>query len=473
MGDGLSITGGANGVAARFDDLHAQATLLEAVASDLGEVASTLARAAIGSDIAEAAALCPIEAAQAEEALLAANVGPHGVAVAWARAEASVAFLRFSIAAYQEIDDLLTRAGDELAFAGGFAAGSLGVPVLAASVLGNPLLVVALWAHRDGLSAEAQELAYEEPWTQEMAARAAPGFVEGATFSLLGGSPVLMALVSGGHWPTSDLQGAMDGLLHVVGPAGLLADSGRFVVKAEGRAESVDLGMRNFFGEVIRQQDVLSEADAVVQVVTVESPSGRAYVVQIPGTQAWGLRRAGNPVDLATNAHLVAGDRTQLAHAVVSAMRSAGIPAGAPVMLTGHSQGGMIAAAIAADPQYRDDFNIRAVLTAGSPIGRIAVPEDVAVLSIEEEQDLVPKLDGAANPDRPNWVTVTRDLDEGSPTERGRTIDAAHSLENYQQTARSIDRSDDSSVKHWRAGNSSFFGVGMAQRYRILPAQGR
>ena len=66
MGDGLSITGGANGLAARFDDLHAQATLLEAVASDLGEVASTLARAAISPDIAEAAALCPIDSVRAD-----------------------------------------------------------------------------------------------------------------------------------------------------------------------------------------------------------------------------------------------------------------------------------------------------------------------------------------------------------------------------------------------------------------------
>src|SRR5690348_5897455 len=175
MGDGLSITGGANGVAARFDDLHAQATLLEAVASDLGEVASTLARAAVSPDIAEAAALCPIEAAEAEKALLAANVGPHGVAVAWARAEASVAFLRFSIAAYQEIDDLLTRAGDQLAFAGGFAAGSLGLPVVVAGLLSNPVLGAAVWASRGLLADGAQELAYDQPWTQEVATRAAPG----------------------------------------------------------------------------------------------------------------------------------------------------------------------------------------------------------------------------------------------------------------------------------------------------------
>ncbi|MGN6721837.1 MAG: PGAP1-like alpha/beta domain-containing protein [Marmoricola sp.] len=468
-GDGLTVTGGANGLAARFDDLHAHANLLDTIASDLGEVAATLARVAISPDIAEAAVLCPIEAARTEEALLAANVGPHGVGVAWARAEASVAFVRFSIAAYQEVDDLLDRAGDQLAFAGGFAAGRLGTPLLAAAALSNPLVAAALWVNRGRLLDGAQKLAYEEPWVQEIATRSAPGFVEGAASSILGGSPVLMALVSGGHWPTSDLRGAVDGLLQIAGRAGLLQDSGRLEVKRVGSPSSTDLREGRFFAEVMRQQDLLDDKDRTIQVIAVDGPRGPSYVVQIPGTQEWAPTRGGNPVDLATNVHLVAGHQTQLAAAVITAMRESNIPRDAPVMLTGHSQGGLAAATMAANPQCRAEFNIAAVVTAGSPIARVPIPSDVAVFSIEGRRDLVPKLDGADNPDRPNWVTVTRD-DDGSVDGDGEDVVDAHSVRTYRRTASAIDGADEPALLRWRADNTDFFGHGSISQFRLSVA---
>jgi hypothetical protein len=471
-GDGLTITGGANGLAARFDDLHAQANLLDLIAGDLGEVASTLASLAVSPDIAEAALLCPLEAAQAEEAVLAANLGSHGVAVGWARAEASVAFVRFAIAAYQEVDDWMRRAGDELAFSGGFVAGSAAVPALVGGVVSNPLLAASLWATRGRLAEAAQNVAYDQPWTQEVAARAAPGFVEGAFSLLLGGNSVLLRLVSGGHWPTSDLEGAVQGLLHVGGRAGLLEDAGGLSVAAVGPPSRVEFTNRHFVEEAIRQQDVVDDEDARVRVVAVEGPAGRSYVVQIPGTQSWAPSRGDNPFDLTSNTHLVAGHHTQLAAAVVAAMHEAGVPASAPILMTGHSQGGIVAAAIAADPEYRRKFNIKAVITAGSPIGIVPIPPDVSVLSLEHRQDLVPKLDGADNPDRPNWVTITRDLHDGAPPNSEPSILAAHSLDNYARTGSEVDGSGDPSVVRWRAILSGFSGVGSAQSYRVLPVGG-
>lgn len=472
MGDGLTITGGANGLAARYDDLLAHAGLLDEIASDLGEVATTLARMTVSPDLAEAAVLCPIEVARAEEALLAANVGSGGAGAAWARAEASVAFLRFAIAAYREADEALARAGDGLAFAGGFAVGSAALP-LAVGVASNPLLAAAVWVNRGPMVDGAQELAYDEPWIQEGVTRAAPGFVEGAVSSVLGGSPLLLGLVSGGHWPTPDLQGAVNGLLNVVGPAGLFRDSGEFSVRPQGSPTTVDLGPSRFLAKTIGQQDILSRSAASVQVIRVEGSSGMAYIVQVPGTQEWSLKRAGNPVDLTTNTNLIAGRRTQMEDAVVAAMRAARIPAEAPVMLTGHSQGGIVAAAIAADPSIRGEFNVKSVVTAGSPIGRMPIPVDVAVLSLEDARDIVPKLDGADNPDKPNWITATTAPARRQIAEPANHLLGAHSLANYQQIGRSLDSADGVALANWRETVAEFHGLGEVQRYQIYRDGGR
>lgn len=41
---------------------------------------------------------------------------------------------------------------------------------------------------------------------------------------------------------------------------------------------------------------------------------------------------------------------------------------------------------------------------------------DISVMSLEHAQDVVPKLDGVDNPDRPNWTTVTRELSDAEGT---------------------------------------------------------
>ena len=67
-----------------------------------------------------------------------------------------------------------------------------------------------------------------------------------------------------------------------------------------------------------------------------------------------------------------------------------------PVLLVGHSLGGMEAAALAS----RDTgFAITDVVTAGSPTAQVdGFPDGVHVLSLEHHGDVVPLLDGADNP---------------------------------------------------------------------------
>src|SRR5436190_30255 len=83
-----------------------------------------------------------------------------------------------------------------------------------------------------------------------------------------------------------------------------------------------------------------------------------------------------------------AGRPTGYAEGVRSALAAAGAGAGEPVLLVGHSLGGMVAAELARDPQ----LTVAGVVTAGSPVG--ATPEGIPVLSLENRGDVVPLLSG-------------------------------------------------------------------------------
>lgn len=92
--------------------------------------------------------------------------------------------------------------------------------------------------------------------------------------------------------------------------------------------------------------------------------------------------------------------------AVRTAMEMAGIREGDVVEFTGHSQGGIVAAQMAADPQVARTFDVASVLTAGAPVAGAPVGEGVEMLNLENTGDPVPALDGSANTDRGRSTTV-------------------------------------------------------------------
>ncbi len=149
-------------------------------------------------------------------------------------------------------------------------------------------------------------------------------------------------------------------------------------------------------------------------------------------------------------------------------MDEAGIRPGQPVMLTGHSQGGIIAATLAADPDFRARYDVESVVTAGSPVARFDIPPSVSVLALEHDQDVVPMLDGRENRDRPNVLSVGRDIEPSELTvttphtggqsttlELGAT--AMHDNRLYAETGALVDSSTDPSVQAWRADQQKFF----------------
>ncbi|WP_167585649.1 hypothetical protein [Kineococcus rubinsiae] len=201
-----------------------------------------------------------------------------------------------------------------------------------------------------------------------------------------------------------------------------------------------------------------------VRLERVRSAAGRvAWVVEVPGTQTWspfpGAGSAGrSPMDLTTNVRAVAGEPTATADAVVQAMRQAGVRPGEPVMVAGHSQGGLTAAALAADPAVRAEFSITHVVTAGSPVDGIAVPADVRVLSLEHTGDLVPALDGTDAEGSAHRTVVTRDVGASPAWAAAVARDpvAAHGWAGYVDTARLVDASDDPTLRAFTASASPF-----------------
>lgn len=121
-------------------------------------------------------------------------------------------------------------------------------------------------------------------------------------------------------------------------------------------------------------------------------------------------------------------------------------------MLVGHSQGGMTAAALAADADFRSMINVSHVVTAGAPVARNDIPASVQVLALENRYDLVPQLDGRDNPDRANVTTVVFDAQRG---ESGLN----HELKGYASLAEALPV-DDPSVAAFLSSAGGFLDPG-------------
>ncbi len=161
-----------------------------------------------------------------------------------------------------------------------------------------------------------------------------------------------------------------------------------------------------------------------VRVVELAAPEGgSAWVVVVPGTQHWSPEAGANPFDLTTDVRAVtagAGGVTVAAAGAAAALDraragSAHAAADDPVILVGHSQGGILAAALASDPGFARGHRVTHVLTTGAPVGLFPVPDAVRVLSVEQAGDPVPGLDLTPNPSRPGWTTLC--VGEGLPVD--------------------------------------------------------
>lgn len=251
--------------------------------------------------------------------------------------------------------------------------------------------------------------------------------------------------------------------LAAMGWSELLGDPhGLSVQESDRRITSAPAGAADLIDRVggLYPRGDADRETAHVAIECIEHQGGtRAWIVEIPGVQNFLPNGGPNPFDLTSSLQLMSGHTSDVMVAVAAAMRDAGVPPGDPVMLVGHSLGGIGAMALASNGSFASRYNIQAVVTAGSPVARFEPVGDVSVLSLENSGDIVWALDGAPNPDRAHWITVSHDLRlSDDPLDRAAagSIVANHEPDSYVRTAGQFDATSGSTAAAWRSQNAAF-----------------
>lgn len=183
-----------------------------------------------------------------------------------------------------------------------------------------------------------------------------------------------------------------------------------------------------------------AEGQGVFEVLQVQRPDGPVFVVVLPGTQGSSAAATDNPFDPTGIVEAVQYDSAFVADAVDQALGEAGASHGDRVMVVGYSQGGMHATNIAQHPRVAGNYSMELVLTAGSPTGREATG-DATYLHLEHADDWVHQVDGAANPDERDRVTVTLEGPADDVPANDKGLGPAHKLSAYLAGAEAADAS--------------------------------
>jgi len=258
--------------------------------------------------------------------------------------------------------------------------------------------------------------------------------------------------------------------------------------KRVGSAEGSDVARydpQDPYGAQLRRNDRLDVdggADEthveIAQVLDETGAATGAWRVTLPSTQDWELMNGltegvadprgdqGALNDLGSNIALMIAPDVQGAYerSVIQAMHDAGIGPDDPVMLTGWSQGGILAGKMASDAGL--PFSIDAVFAAGAPIDHFDIPNDVAVVSIQHSGDVVPMLDLVGPRQQPNWVTI---IDE--PLEITGAPGSPHSARTYALTADRASREGELPPSVREQQQQFFTGFEMVRTY--VGAEGR
>lgn len=429
----LTVHGGAGSIHATYDDLERLGRLYADLGERLVQDAWNDKREAVDGDLVASSFLSPRTFAEAEVAILDATYGPRGLVVRAAVIEAESFCFLAVVETYRATDELRRDAIGSLEYGLGFVVGVNlpGVLMVGALTYGG--------LHLSGVS-DAELIAHLEdhPEVTETLLGGGGGLLDGLGAGPLT-APVLGLLGVRGFHPDTGSAAADLGALLFGSYAGALDDT----YPTDDFEDRIDAP--HDVQDLIDDLDVVA-TDTLDGVINIQEVRGAdasvAYIVQLPGTDDFLEEHSIR--NLGANLSLIAGDSTAYGEAIRQAMKIAGVPHDAPVLLVGHSQGGMQAAALAGDPDF--DYDVTHVVTAGAPIATSCVPEHVQVLSLENTGDLVPLLDGAANPSVASHTTVQADVHTGS---LGAAPGQNHSLSTYSQIAAAVDASSDPSVQHF------------------------
>lgn len=211
-----------------------------------------------------------------------------------------------------------------------------------------------------------------------------------------------------------------------------------------------------------------------IEVLEIPNGGGTAFVVVIPGTQLDDAGAGSNPFGLRGIVDGIAASGN-VTTAVMEALQAAGAQRGAPVVGVGYSQGGIHAMNLAADEAFISKYDLKYVLTAGSPVSGITPAPEVSTLHLEHRSDWVPGTDGGPNRDTRNQVTATMTNDLFVQTGADAGIGPGHALAGYQEGARLIAASRDASLVGSTAVLAGALGVGgaaTATRFSLTRSKG-
>ena len=431
------ISGGSAGVEATYDAVRALADAFDAAGSELRGWADLGARTMANPDLAESAILSPVTFAEAEGAVLAATTGPAGVLVESCGWEADALLVRAVVAGFEATDALVQDAVDRVDQMVGRAIGF----TLGATAPALAPVVIAAWPHvpsgaRHGL----EQWIVEHPEVVQHSVNGSGGLLEGlwdGVTPFAPGGPLGLPLVVPDPEAGASLLAATygdDGSAHVVRSP---YDVPGATTQPAGVADLV----AHLQAVAYLSPDPDSPLNGTIEVQTIGAGTDDVrHVVYLPGTDdmttlPW--TQDGDVRDMATNLLLVGGHDNAYHQGILQAMAQAGIGPDDPVLLVGHSQGGMEAAAILSQGS---DYNVTDVVTAGSPTAQVdGFPDGSHVLSLEHQGDVVPLLDGADNPDSVEQTTVTFD-------DPGTGIVDNHDYRHYVAGAAAVDASTGPSV---------------------------
>ena len=443
--DDLTVSGGGS-VAVASDALFADAASLDGVHHDLRGAAAALG--AVDSLVAmRLLRRCdaPLSALDAEREIDRAIdlVGAGGQ-----RAAAIAFLLRASAVGYGLADDAATRIAQQLAANLGYSVGlflplfaSLVAPALTPVLAG--LLVAAVVAPRAGT--------------------ALPGALGGwlADNSRLLTNPVTVALVRAGVMSVDDVIGGAlglpRGLVQALGDEGagvvgidtsagvFTAVGARFGLLAETAVATQPRVQRDIEGP---PRGIAERIDRIPQRVTGDDGVKRgehirierystpgepdSFAVYITGTADFSPRPGAEPFDLTSDVSTIAELPAGAVQAVRQAMAQEGVTAENPVQFAGFSQGGLIAATLAAS----GDYNTQGVVAVGAPTAQVTMQGGYPVVLLEHTDDIVPALGGTRTDDGPVLVQREAFADRALPD--GVAV-PSHDRGEYRRTAELTD----------------------------------
>ena len=169
-----------------------------------------------------------------------------------------------------------------------------------------------------------------------------------------------------------------------------------------------------------------------VRIERFETEGGPRFEVYLAGTDF--THGPDDPWWAGANTELWATGRSRSVAATEAAFREAGITGSTPIVITGHSQGGAIALALAESHRYRID----AIFTIGAPAGLVPQVTGIPIVQVAHPEDPVPALGGEIRGTTgTTWVV--------HPEPRVVGVDA-HRTDVYRQSVVRIDRMGDPSL---------------------------